>query len=178
MTISILCVCTWYLGWLVRTHYEVVELLPRSGTNTSLDSIAYRYVLFLPRPSPLLHLTLCSWCPLSPPSSPPSAPNPKPIIEPRLLLPFWSSFHINQKGTGITGITGMTVIKGITGITEITVNDRNSCSFDRNYPQKGTWNLGLKEPGLQGNHINERNSFYINLPQKGMWNMGLKEPGM
>ena len=36
-------------------------------------------------------------------------------------LPFQSSFYLGQKGTGISGIK---------------VIDRNSCYFDRNYPQK------------------------------------------
>ena len=40
------------------------------------------------------------------------------------------------------------------------------------------WNLGLKEPVMQGNHSNERNSFDRNSPQKGMWNYGLKGPGI
>ena len=56
--------------------------------------------------------------------------------------------------TGTTGVTGISVITGITvitgntgiaGIIGITGIDRNYCSFDRNSPQKGMWNLGLKE---------------------------------
>ena len=50
---------------------------------------------------------------------------------PRLYFPCWSSFHLSQKVTEITGIT---------------VIDRNSCSFEKNPPQKWMWNLALKEP--------------------------------
>ena len=49
------------------------------------------------------------------------------------IFPFWNSFHISQKVTVTTGITAI---------------DRNSCSFDSNPPQKGMWNLGLKEPEM------------------------------
>ena len=63
------------------------------------------------------------------------------------ILSFWSSFHLIQTVIWITGIT---------------VIDRNSCSFDRNSPQKGMWNLGLKEPGMWGNQSNKRNSFCSN----------------
>ena len=45
--------------------------------------------------------------------------------------PFWSSLRLIQKGTGIAVIT---------------VIDINSCSFERNTPQKVIWNLGFKEP--------------------------------
>ena len=79
------------------------------------------------------------------------------------LFSFWISFHLIQKGTGIT---------------EITVIYRNSCFFGRYSSQIGISNLGLKELGMEGNHSSERNYFDWNSPQKGMLHLGLKEPKM
>ena len=42
----IVCVCNSYTVWVVRPNYEVVGLLPRSGTTTALDSVDYCYVHF------------------------------------------------------------------------------------------------------------------------------------